>query len=101
MQSIKKLLKNVYDELIKKVNAIDSSKLAEKRDYDAKIGDIAVRIFNIIGLVAKAALSAVENKTPNVSDLVKKQIMIQKYQKLTKNILLLLIIINLQMIYLF
>ena len=92
------MLKTLYDELIKNVNAIDNSKLSKK---EIKISDIGGRIFNIIGLVANAALSAVENKTLNVSDPVKKQIMIQKYQKLTKNILLLLIIINLQMIYLF
>ena len=46
-------------------------------------------------------LTAVENKIPNVTDLVKKkQIMMQRYQKLRTNILLPLIIINLRMLYL-
>ena len=45
---------------------------------------------NITGLATTAALNAVENKIPNVSNLV----MMQKYQTLRKNILLLLIIIN-------
>ena len=45
---------------------------------------------NITGLATTAALNAVENKIPNVSNLV----MMQKCQTLRKNILLLLIIIN-------
>ena len=45
---------------------------------------------NITGLATTAARNAIENKIPNVSNLV----MMQKYQTLRKNILLLLIIIN-------
>ena len=45
---------------------------------------------NITGLSTTAARNAIENKIPNVSNLV----MMQKYQTLRKNILLLLIIIN-------
>ena len=45
---------------------------------------------NITGLATTAALNAVENKIPNVSNLV----MMQKYQTLRKNIVLLLIIIS-------
>ena len=50
---------------------------------------------SISGLATTAALTAVENKIPNVSNLVKKQIMTQKYHTLKINILIQLIIINL------
>ena len=88
----------MYDELIKKVNAIDTSKLVNTKDYNAKIKDIEAKIPSVINLATTTALSAVENKIPKVSNLVKKQIMMQKYQTLRKNILLLLIIVNLRMI---
>ena len=32
-----KLLKRLYDESVRKVNAIDTSKLVKKQDYNAKI----------------------------------------------------------------
>ena len=67
----------VYDELVQKVNVI-----------------------NITALATTDALTAFMNKIQNVSDLVKKADLLQKYQTLRKNILLLLIIINLLMIYL-
>ena len=66
-----------YDELVQKVNVI-----------------------NITALATTDALTAFMNKIQNVSDLVKKADLLQKYQTLRKNILLLLIIINLLMIYL-
>ena len=66
-----------YDELVQKVN-----------------------IINITALATTDALTAFMNKIQNVSDLVKKADLLQKYQTLGKNILLLLIIINLLMIYL-
>ena len=50
---------------------------------------------SITGLATTAVLTAVENKIPEVNNLVKKQIMIQKYQILNPNILLQLITINL------
>ena len=55
----------------------------------------------LTNLATTTTLTAVENKIPNVTDLVKKkQIMMQRYQKLRTNILLPLIIINLRMLYL-
>ena len=66
-----------YDELVQKVNVI-----------------------NITALATTNALTAFMNKIHNVRDLVKKADLLQKYQTLRKNILLLLIIINLLMIYL-
>ena len=41
-------------------------------DYDANITDIEGKIPSIIGLAITAVLTAVENKIPSVSDLVKK-----------------------------
>ena len=51
----------------------------------------------ITGLATTAALTKVRNKISDVSNLVKKQIMMQKYQKLNLNVLLQMITINLQM----
>ena len=51
------------------------------------------------GLTTTAAPNAVDNKIPDLSNLVKKQIMMQKYQILSLNILPHLIIIDLRIIY--
>ena len=56
---------------------------------------IMLRLPSITGLATTAVLTPVENKIPEVNNLVKKQIMIQKYQILNLNILLQLITINL------
>ena len=53
--------------------------LLRKTDYNAKITEIEGKIPSISGLGISAALTAVENKISNVSNLVKKQIMTQKY----------------------
>ena len=58
--------------MIKKVNAIDTTTLAEKTDYNAKIKYIENKILSITNLVTTAALTVVENKMPNVNALVKK-----------------------------
>ena len=73
--------------------------LLKMTDY-AKITDIEGKIPSIIGLAITAVLTAVENRILSVSDLVKKQIMMQKQKTLRKNILILLIIINLLVIHL-
>ena len=87
--------KTVYDELVDKVNSTDSSGfvlntnydtdkkeseskirdtsgIVKKTDYNAKITEIGGKIPSISDLVANAALTVVENKTPNTSSLVKK-----------------------------
>ena len=46
--------------------------LLKKTDYNAKITEIEGKIPSINGLAITAVLTAVENKIPNVSDLVKK-----------------------------
>ena len=87
--------KNVYDKLVAKVNAIntsgfvlktkydtdksdlekkipDNGGLLKKADYNAKITEIEGKIPSITGLATTAALTVVENLTPNVGNLVKK-----------------------------
>ena len=99
----------VYDKLAKKVNNIDTSRFAsktkyeadksdlekkiphtsgivKKTDYHAKITEIESKILRICGLATTSALTAVENKIPNVSNLVKKQIMTQRLLKLKRNL---------------
>ena len=86
--------KDVYDKLAAKVDNIDTSGfvlkakydtdksdlenkipdtigLVKKTDYDSKITDIEGKIPDISNLATKTALTAVENKIPNVSSLVK------------------------------
>ena len=68
-------------------------------DYNTKISEIEGKIHSITDLDTTAALTAVENKIPLVSSLVKKRkIMTQKYQILREDILLHLNIRNLRMI---
>ena len=62
----------MYNELVKKAIAIDTNGLVTKRDHDNKIDEIKGKIPSITGLATTAALTVVENKKPNVTDLVKK-----------------------------
>ena len=94
--------KIVYDKLVTKVNAIDTSGfflktqddtdklggeneisyagkkipdisgLVKKTDYNAKMTEIEVKIPSVTGLAIITALTAVKNKIPNVSNLVNK-----------------------------
>ena len=64
--------KDQFDELVKKINVIDTSKLVNKTDYNTKIKDTEGKIPSITNLATTAALTAVEYKIPNVSNLVKK-----------------------------
>ena len=76
---IKKLLKKVlYDQLVKKVNAVFTSKLVNNTNYNAMIKDIENKkgsVFNLATIVARVTL---ENKLWNVTDLVKKHMMMWK-----------------------
>ena len=67
-----------------------------KKHYNAKITEIERKISSISPLATTAILTAVENRIADVSNVVKKQIMMQKYQILNLSILLQLITINLQ-----
>ena len=55
------------------INAIDTSKLNNKTDYNAKIKYIENKIPSIINLTTSAALTTVGNKIPNVSTLVEEE----------------------------
>ena len=86
----------MYDKLVAKVNNIDTSgfvlkteyavdkleiekkipdtsKLVKKSNYNTKISEIERKIPSINGLGTTSALTAVENKNPNVTNLVKKK----------------------------
>ena len=87
--------KTVYDQLVAKVNAIDTSDfvlktkydrdkselenkipdtsgLVKKTNYNAKIADVEFKIPDISNLATKTALTAVENKIPSASGLATK-----------------------------
>ena len=51
----------------------DTSGLVKKTDYNAKITEIEGKIRSTSGLATNAALTAVENKIPNISSFVKKK----------------------------
>ena len=72
------------------------SALVKKTDYNAKVTEIEGKISSISPLATTAILPAIENRIADVSNVVKKQIMMQKYQILNLSILLQLITINLQ-----
>ena len=79
----------------KKFLILDTTRLANKADYDAKISQIESKVPSITGLVTTSPLTAVENKIPDVSKLVKKQQnMIQKQVRVKVNVSLQLITIN-------
>ena len=87
--------KTAYDELVAKVNSMDTSTfvlkteydtdkselenkipdtngLVKKTDYNTKITEIEGKIPDVSDLATKTALTAVDNKIPDVSSLVKK-----------------------------
>ena len=75
------VLKTKYDtaklDLEKKISDADKEisdniGLAKKRDYNVKISEIIAKIPNIAGLATNTALTAAENKIPDISSLVKK-----------------------------
>ena len=73
-------LKTNYDtdktELEKKIS--DTSRLVKKTDYNTKITEIDEKLPEFRSLVAKTALTTVENKIPDISSLIKKkQVIIQ------------------------
>ena len=68
----------------------DISHLAKKTDLNAKITEIEGKMPSINGLATNSALTVVENKTPHVSSLVKKQIIIQKLVKLKTRLMIMI-----------
>ena len=89
--------KAVYDKLVAKVNSIDTSRFVLKTKYDLDKSELEIKIPDTSGLVKKAtdystktteiqgeipsisglatnsALTAVENKIPNINSLVEKK----------------------------
>ena len=80
MDTIRFVLKTKYDtdksEIENKI--FDTSGLVKKTDYNAKITEKEGKTPSISGLATKTALTAVENKIPNINSLVKK---IDRFQK--------------------
>ena len=70
------VLKTTYDadksDLEKKISDSDTSDLAKKSDLNPNITEIENKIPSITGLATNSALTAVENKIPDVISLVKK-----------------------------
>ena len=64
--------------------------LLKKTDFSAKVAEIKGKIPSISGLATNSALTAVENKMPDVSSLVKKQIITQKYQIFKRKLLIII-----------
>ena len=63
--------KTVYDKLVEKVNSIDTTRFVLKTAYDTD-KKIESKIPDITGLATNSALTAVQNKMPDISNLVKK-----------------------------
>ena len=51
----------------------NTSRLVEKLNYNAKITEMEIKTASISGLATNTTLTAVENKIPNISSLVKKK----------------------------
>ena len=96
------ILKNNYDTYKKELGFPDTSGNVKKTYYNAKTTEIEGKLPRISGLATNAALTAVGNKIPNISSLVKKtvvkkQIKTQKLLKLKRNLLIIIIITILQL----
>ena len=78
--------KTVYDELVKKVNAIDTSDLAKKIDYDAKINEIKVKLSNITGLATTSILAKKAIYDGKISDIEKRYFTTSDYNTFTNGI---------------
>ena len=57
-----------------------------KKDWNSKINEVKDTILSISGLATNPALTAVENKVPDVSNLVKKTDYIQKISDTEKKV---------------
>ena len=66
------LKKDVYDKLVAKVRNIDTSDFALKTNNQTDKTELEKKITDVSDLATNTALTSVENKTPDVSNLVKK-----------------------------
>ena len=81
-------MKNIEDEIPHITNLVTNASL------NAKINEVKDKIPNITNLAATTALTAVKNRIPNISDVVKKMTIKQKLLKLKIKLLLIMITIN-------
>ena len=65
--------------------------LLKKTDYNAKITEIEGNIPDVSSLATKAALTAAENKIPNISNLVEKTEYDTKITEIEKKLILLIL----------
>ena len=66
--------------------------LLKKLDYNSKISEIENKILSISGLATASALTAVENKIPNISNLVRKTDYNTKINEIEKKLMIIVII---------
>ena len=78
--------KTEYDQLVGKVNNIDTSDFVLKTKYNTGKTKLENKIPNISNLATKTALTTVENKIPSVSDSVKKRDYNNKVTEIEKKI---------------
>ena len=64
--------KTAYNELVAKVDNIDTSGLGLKTKYDTDKSELENKIPNVTDFLKKAKLTELENKIPDVSNLVTK-----------------------------
>ena len=78
--------------MVKKVDAIDTSKFIKNTDYDNKINNVEGKILSITGLATTSALTAVKNEIITVDDVYNKiksdnlYITATDYNKFTKDV---------------
>ena len=78
---------------LSKLRFVVKNDVTKKDVYNAKIKNILDKIPDITNLATKTTLTAVENKTPSVSNLVKKKKTItQKLMKLKRNLPIIIMI---------
>ena len=88
--------KKVYNAKIKLIEdkIPDITNLATNASFSAEISEVKGETLNITNSATNTALTAVENKIPDVIDLVKKLTITQKLMKLKINLLMIMIMIN-------
>ena len=72
----------------------DITNLAPNSSFSAEINEVKGETLNITNSATNTALTAVENKIPDVINLVKKLTITQKLMKLKINLLMIMIMIN-------
>ena len=83
---LKKQVKNIGDKMP------DITNLATKSTHHSKINEVKGQIPKITNLATTSALTAVENKIPSVSNLVKKMTITQTLMKLKRKLLIIIMI---------